>query len=184
MEDQQIIQLFWDRNNGAIPAAQEKYGASLLRLAERLLGSREDAEECVNDTYLNTWNAIPPERPDRLFAYLARVCRNLAFDRLDWKNARKRQADIITLSAELETCIPDRRREAAVDGREIGAALTAFLRELPEEQRLVFLRRYWYGDPIRDIAQRYGFSESKVKTTLLRTRTRLRKHLEKEGITV
>ena len=182
MEDQQIIQLFWDRNNGAIPAAQEKYGASLLRLAERLLGSREDAEECVNDTYLNTWNAIPPERPDRLFAYLARVCRNLAFDRLDWKNARKRQADIITLSAELETCIPDRRREAAVDGREIGAALTAFLRELPEEQRLVFLRRYWYGDDIAAIAKAMHMGHGAVKSALFRARTSLKSYLEQEGI--
>ena len=89
MEDAEILGLFWNRDEGAIPADGERYGARLLRLAERMLGSREDAEECVSDTYLNAWNAIPPERPDHLFAYLARVCRNLALDRLDWKNAKK-----------------------------------------------------------------------------------------------
>lgn len=184
MEDRQIVDLFWNRDSGAIHAAGEKYSGRLMRLAERLLGSREDAEECVNDTYLNAWNAIPPERPALLFAYLSKICRNLAFDRLDWKNARKRQAEVIALTAELETCIPDSRREAAVDGREVGAALTAFLQGLPEDQRLIFLRRYWYGDSIQEIALRYGYTESKVKTTLLRTRTRLRKYLEKEGIPV
>jgi len=147
-------------------------------------GSREDAEECVSDTYLNAWNAIPSERPDHLFAYLARVCRNLALDRLDWKNAKKRQAHVVALTAELEACIPDPWRERQLSGQEIGAALTAFLQGVPEDQRLIFLRRYWYGDSIRDIAGRYGFTESKVKTTLLRTRSRLRDYLEKEGITV
>lgn len=184
MEDQQIIELFWNRDGGAIPAVQEKYGDKLMALAERLLGSREDAEECVNDAWLNVWNAIPPERPRLLFAYLASVCRNLAFDRLDWKSAQKRSADVVELTAELETCIPDVRRERQPDGREIGAALTAFLQGQPQEARLVFLRRYWYGDSIRDIALRYGFTESKVKTTLLRTRNRLRAYLEKEGISV
>ena len=184
MEDWQIIDLFWARDSGAIPAAQEKYGGRLLRLAQRLLDSREDAEECVNDAWLSAWNAIPPERPQALSAWLARVCRNLAFDRLDWNNAQKRRADVVALTAELETCIPDPWRERRLDSRETGAALTAFLRGLPEDQRLIFLRRYWYGDPVRDIALRYGYSESKVKTTLLRTRERLRTYLEGEGITV
>lgn len=184
MEDQQIIELFWNRDSGAIPAVQGKYGGSLLHLAEKLLESRQDAEECVNDTWLNAWNAIPPERPRALFAWLATVCRNLAFDRLDWKNAQKRNAPVVALTAELETCIPDSLREGELAGRELGELLTKFLETQPKPVRLVFLRRYWYGDSIREIALRYGFTESKVKTTLLRTRERLRAYLEREGITV
>lgn len=184
MEDEEILKQFWDRDEGAIPAAGERYGTRLLRLAERLLGSREDAEECVSDTYLNAWNAIPPERPDHLFAYLAKVCRNLALDRLDWRNAQKRQADVVALTEELEACIPDPRRGQELDSRTIGALLTAFLEGLPEEARLVFLRRYWYGDTVREVARRYGYSESKVKMLLFRTRKKLRVWLEKEGISV
>lgn len=184
MEDAEILGLFWNRDEGAIPAAGERYGARLLRLAERMLGSREDAEECVSDTYLNAWNAIPPERPDHLFAYLARVCRNLALDRLDWKNAKKRKADVVVLTAELEACVPDPRREQVLDSTVIGVLLTVFLEGLPQEARLVFLRRYWYGDTVREVAHRYGYSESKVKMLLLRTRKKLRAYLEKEGIIV
>lgn len=184
MEDRQIMDLFWRRDHGAIPAVQEKYGGRLLGLAQRLVGSREDAEECVNDAYLKVWNAIPPERPQCLYAYLAKVCRNLALDRLDWRNAQKRKAEVVSLTLELETCIPDSRREQHLSGQALGAVLTAFLQKLPEEQRLLFLRRYWYGDSIQEIAMRYGLGESKVKTSLMRTRNRLRKYLEKEGILV
>ena len=184
MEDAEILDRFWKRDEGAIPAAEEQYGARLLRLAERLLGSREDAEECVSDTWLAAWNAIPPEWPEHLFAYLARVCRNLALDRLDWRNAQKRKADVVTLTAELEDCIPDTRRDRELDGKALGALLTAFLEGLSEEARLVFLRRYWYGDTIQEVARRYGCSESKVKMLLFRTRKKLRSWLEKEGISV
>lgn len=184
MEDQQIIGLFWSRDDGAIHAAQEKYGIRLLRLAERLTGSREDGEECVNDTFLSAWNAIPPERPRLLFAWLARVCRNLAFDRLDWKKAEKRHGEAVALTAELEACVPDRLRERETADRELAELLTRFLESQPEAARLMFLRRYWYGDSIREIGERYGYGESKVKVTLLRTRNRLRDYLEREGITV
>lgn len=182
MEDTEILERFWKRDEGAIPAAEEQYGTRLLRLAERLLGSREDAEECVSDTWLAAWNAIPPERPEHLFAYLARVCRNLALDRLDWRNAQKRKADVVTLTAELEACIPDSRRDQSLDGEAIGVLLTVFLEGLSEEARLVFLRRYWYGDTVQEVARRYGYSESKVKMLLFRTRKKLRTWLEKEGI--
>lgn len=180
MEDQEIVDLFWSRDDGAIPAAQARYGWRLLRLAEQLLHSPQDAEECLNDTWLRAWNAIPPERPGSLFAYLARVCRNLALDRLDRRSAEKRTGELLT--AELETCVP-----ASWAGRDpgqeaLGELLTAFLEGLPPDQRRVFLRRYWFGDPIRDIAQRYGWGESRVKVTLLRLRNRLRAYLEKEGI--
>ena len=184
MEDAEILGLFWNRDEGAIPAAGERYGARLLRLAERMLGSREDAEECVSDTYLNAWNAIPPERPDHLFAYLARVCRNLALDRLDWKNAKKRKADVVVLTAELEACVPDPRREQGLGRAVSGVWLAVVLGGGPQEARLVFLRRDWYGDTVQEVAHRYGYSESKVKMLLLRTRKKLRAYLEKEGIIV
>lgn len=184
MEDQSIIDLFWERDHGAIPAVQEKYGGRLLGLAERLLDSRQDAEECVNDTWLNAWNAIPPERPRHLAAYLSCICRNLALNRLKWGQAQKRNAPVVTLTAELETCVPDRLREGEPAGRELGELLTKFLEAQSQPARLVFLRRYWYGDSIREIGERYGYSESKVKTMLLRTRERLRAYLEEEGVTV
>lgn len=185
MEDREIVALFWDRDGGAIPAAQGKYGTRLLRLTEQLLHSRQDAEECLNDAWLKAWNAIPPERPDNLMAYLARICRNLALDRLDRRNAQKRQAEVLALTAELEGCVPDslRQRQTA-DREELGTLLTSFLESLPEEPRRMFLRRYWFGDSIRDIARRYGCGESRVKVTLMRTRNRLRDYLEQEGITV
>lgn len=185
MEDQQIVELFWNRDGSAIPAAQRQYGPWLLRLAEQMLQSRQDAEECVNDAWLKAWNAIPPERPENLMAYLTRICRNLALDRLDGRNARKRRGEVLALTAELESCIPDslRQRQAA-DREELGTLLTSFLESLPEEPRRMFLRRYWFGDPIRDIARRYGCGESRVKVTLMRTRNRLRDYLEQEGITI
>lgn len=184
MEDREIVELFWDRDERAIPAVQEKYGARLGRMAERMLGSREDAEECVSDACLNAWNAIPPERPLHLGAYLSRLCRNAALNRLDWNSAQKRKAEVVSLTAELETCIPDAWAARQAEGRELGALLTAFLRSLPEEQRLVFLRRYWYSQSVQEIAEGCGFSRSKVKTMLLRVRRKLRTYLEREGITV
>lgn len=184
MEDRDIIDLFWKRDSLAIQAVREKYGCLLEALAERLLDSPQDAEECVNDACLNAWNAIPPERPRYLAAYLSCICRNLAMNRLKWEQAQKRNAPVVALTEELEACVPDRLREGELAGRELGELLTKFLETQPKPARLVFLRRYWYGDSIREIGERYGYSESKVKSLLLRTRERLRAYLEKEGITV
>ena len=184
MEDLERLDLFWAREESALRAGGEKYGSRLLALANRLLDSPQDAEECVSDTWLRAWNAIPPERPEHLFAYLAAICRNLALNRLDWNNARKRKAEVVSLTAELESCIPDRHGGWEMDRQDLGQLLQDFLGTLPEQQRRVFLRRYWYADTVREIARRYGYSESKVKTMLLRTRRRLRDYLEKEGIPV
>ena len=180
MEDAEIVALFWSRDDEAIPTAQAQYGQRLLRLAQQLLRSPQDAEECLNDTWLRAWNAIPPERPGNLFAYLARVCRNLALDRLDRRGAGKRAGEVLT--GELETCVPVAWRNRDAGQEELGELLTAFLKGLPEDQRRIFLRRYWFGDPIRDIARRYGWGGSRVKVTLLRLRKKLRSDLEKEGI--
>ena len=182
MEDDKIIDLFWVRDQTAIEETSTKYGGRLQRVVVKILYSHEDAEESVNDTYLSSWNSIPPQRPIHFFAFLAKICRFAAYGKLDWKTAQKRRAEVVELTDELETCIPDAAAQAAFDGRELGELLNIFLGTLDQEKRLIFMRRYWFEDTVKDIAGRYGIGESKVKTTLLRTRTSLRNFLEKEGI--
>lgn len=184
MEDSQIIALFWAREEEAIAQTHATYGRKLFCLSERILGSRQDAEESVNDTYMKVWNLIPPQKPRFFYAFLASICRHLSFHRLDWNQAAKRKAQVVTLTEEMELCIPDPSRERELEGREIGQALTAFLETLPQETRLIFLRRYWHLDTIAQIAARYGLTESKVKMQLSRTRGKLRTFLEQEEITV
>lgn len=184
MEDTRILDLFQARDQAALTETDRKYGAKLHCLALRFLGNREDAEECVNDTYLKTWDTIPPQRPEHLFAYLATLCRHFAFGRLDRKNAQKRSARLVELTAELETCLPAPGGESAHSEEALGTLLSDFLKAQKPETRVLFLRRYWYGDSIRDIAQRCGVSESKVKTSLHRTRKKLKTYLEREGITL
>lgn len=182
MDDAKIIELFNQRDERAILETQTVHGERLMRLAERILGRSGEAEECVSDTCLKAWETIPPVRPVSLAAYLLRICRNFAFGRLDWQQAEKRRAEVVSLTEEMEMCIPDRRAEEEMEGREIGRLISVFLRGLPEEARLIFVRRYWFADSIREISLRYGMGESKVKTSLHRTRTKLRDFLEREGI--
>lgn len=182
MEDHQIIDLYWARNERAITETDAVYGSKLHALADRIVRSHEDAEENVSDTYMKTWNTLPPQRPVYFFAYLAKICRNLALGMLEHRNALKRNADVISLTAELEQCIPDRRVEDAMDGKEIGNLLDCFLTEISRENRMIFLRRYWYADSVQQIAERYGITQSNVKIRLHRTRGKLRAFLEQEGI--
>ena len=182
MEDANIIALLWARNEQALRETHAVYGRKLFTLSNNILRSHEDAEECVNDTYMQTWKAIPPKRPQYYFAFLASVCRNLSLNRLDWNAAAKRSADVVTLTQEMESCIPDCRRDTEMESREFRRLLNDFLAGLPKESRLIFLRRYLYADTIAEIAARYGLSESKVKTQLHRTRAKLRTYLEKEEI--
>lgn len=184
MEDEQIIELYFRRDQDAIVQTELAHGAKLNALANRILMNHEDAQECVSDTYMKAWETIPPTRPSYFYAYLAKICRFLCFGRLDWNNAAKRKAEIVELSAEMELCIPDQSRERQAESRELAQLLNEFLGTLPEESRKIFLRRYWYADSITEIAQRYQMGESKVKTRLFRTRNALRSFLEKEGITV
>ncbi|MGM9619011.1 MAG: RNA polymerase sigma factor [Oscillospiraceae bacterium] len=184
MEEQDIVGLFWQRDEEAIAACRAQYGGYLTALAGRILQSPEDAEECVSDTYLKAWQHIPPERPVHLRAYLAKLCRFLAFGRLDWQNADKRKAELVELTEELAQCLPDKQAEQALESRELGRALDRFLRTLGDEPRRIFLRRYWFADSIVEIAARFGVGESKVKTSLFRTRQKLRTFLESEGYTV
>ena len=127
---------------------------------------------------------IPPQKPRHFFAYLAKICRNYALKKLDWKSASKRSAEVVSLTQEMETCIPDAARDRELESRELGQILDAFLRTLSEENQMVFLRRYWYVDTIAEIAVRYGISESAVQMRLNRTRSKLAAYLAKEGIKV
>lgn len=184
LEDAKIIDLYFARKEQAITETDKAYGRRLFSLSERILSSREDAEENVSDTYMRTWEAIPPQRPGCFPAFLQKICRHLALDRLDWRKAVRRNGEVVALTREMEQCIPDHCMERRIEGREIGRILDGFLGSLPPESRLIFLRRYLYGDTVAEIAGRYGITESKVKMQLHRTRGKLRIHLEKEGIKV
>ena len=184
MEDKQIIDLFFARNEDAIQHTADTYGNRLFVLADNIVRNDQDAQECVSDTYLKAWDTIPPQKPNHFFAYLAKICRHFALGKLDWKNAAKRKAEVVSLTQEMELCIPDDRRNAELEGKELGRILSACLRTLTPENRMVFVRRYWYVDTVADIAARYGISESAVMTLLSRTRDKLRVYLKKEGIRV
>lgn len=185
MEDNAIIALFWARSQQAITETADKYGRRLHQLSMNILHNHEDAQECVNDTYHATWNTLPPQKPDFFFAYLARLARNFSFDKYDYNHAKKRTATVVSLSKELECCIPaSNEPDQKLESAEIGAALNAFLQEQPKEMRRVFIQRYWYAQSIRAISIDCGVSESKVKSMLFRMRRKLKIHLEREGITI
>ena len=184
MTDEQIIALYWARSERAIEETNAQYGNYIGYIAYRILRDSEDAKEIVNDTYLKAWNSIPPAKPNPLKAFLGRIARNLSINRLEANTSKKRGGGQYELILdELEECIPDDDSEftSSVALRDL---LNAFLRTLPDEQRRIFVRRYWYMDPISVIAKDFGVGESKVKMTLLRTRDKLRDFLEKEGFRV
>lgn len=182
MDDKQIINLFFQRDEDAINAVDEKYGSKLNALAANILQSREDGLECVNDTYMKAWNSIPPARPEYLFAFLAASARNIAIDMIRKNNAGKRQAKVVELTKELEECIGDGGLQTHLDKEDIGEMLSHFLETVDKNKRIIFLRRYWYSDSIKDISERMQMSESAVKVTLHRTRKELRRYLESEGL--
>lgn len=184
MEDSQILDLYWAKNDLAISETHKSYGPKLFSLSQRILENTQDSEENVNDTYLRTWDAIPPQRPRHFCAFLCKICRHLALDRLDWNRAAKRNAEVVSLTEEMSQCIPDSLESEAMDARQLRHTLESFLSTLPPQSRLIFLRRYLYVDTVAEIAKRYGISESKVKMQLHRTREKLRTYLAKEGITV
>ena len=182
MTDSQIVALFWERSEDAIRETDAVYGRRLFAVSDQILHSRQDAEESVSDTYMTAWETIPPQRPNYFYAYLAKICRNFSLRRFQWNSAAKRNAVCVTLTQELEQCIPDRSHEIKMEGEEIGWVLNHFLGSLSLESRLIFMRRYWYTDSIEEIAARYRISQSKVKTQLHRSRKKLQLFLTKEGI--
>ncbi|MFI3254214.1 MAG: RNA polymerase sigma factor [Eubacteriales bacterium] len=184
LDDTEIIALYTKREERAISETKSKYGGKLIGLSVKILGNLEDSEECVSDTYFQLWNKIPPEMPQYFFGFMAKICRFLAFGKLDSQKAKKRTADVVTLSQELETCIADTLADIPFEEIALSQILEQFLDGLPQEKRLIFLRRYWFSDSIEEIPARFLCSESKVKTTLHRTRAELKIHLQKEGVTV
>lgn len=184
MEDLQIIELYFERDENAIRETDKKYGRLCFRLAVNILQSDEDSGECVNDTYLAVWNKIPPTRPNNFMAFLSKITRNLSLKRLDYNKAAKRTPDMFLSFNELEDVFPDNNITPNVENEELGNLISQFLRHEKADARNVFIRKYWFFDSVSDIAARYGFSESKVKSMLFHTRNRLREFLKKEGIKV
>ncbi|MGM9662820.1 MAG: RNA polymerase sigma factor [Oscillospiraceae bacterium] len=182
MEDHDIIALYWRRDESAIEETGRKYGPYCFSLARRILSRREDAEECVSDTWLRAWNAMPPQRPNRLQLFLAKITRNLAFDRCRALHAEKRGEGLTVALEELGDCLAAPEGvEEPLRQKELEECLGRFLRALPARERGVFLRRYFFLDSTAEIAARYGLSEGNVLTLLSRTRKKLKAQLGKEG---
>ncbi len=183
MEDQKIVQLYRDRDEGAIPATAAKYGGYCTSIAQNILNDEQDTEECVNDTWLAAWNAMPPHRPARLSAFLGKLTRNLSFNRYQARRADKRGGGQLPLVLdELGECVSGREDvEGAVDRKELAQAIGQFLSTLPPRSQDLFVRRYWYADSIAAIAQRYGRTEGSVAMDLSRTRSKLKTYLTERG---
>lgn len=183
VEDHQIIELYWQRSETAIQETQYKYGPYCRAIAQRILSSAEDSEECVNDTYLSAWNTIPPHRPIPLSAFLGRITRNLALNRYKRDHTQMRTPDQVPLVLdELHECIPaPGSTDRLIDELVLTDLLNRFLGELSKENRMIFMRRYWYLTPVYRIAADFSISESKVKISLYRSRRKLKELLQKEG---
>ncbi len=184
MDDRQIIELYNERSEAAISATADKYGKYCYSVAYHILYNEQDSEECVNDTYLRTWEAIPPQCPDKLSAFLGKITRNLALNRYRYYVREKRGCGQVPLVLdELQECVPaPNSTEQAVEEKHLVEVLNRFTRELPVEKRMMFVRRYWYMSSIGEIAEDFEISEGNVKMTLLRIRNKLKQTLEKEGI--
>lgn len=183
MDDHDIIQLYWDRNDQAIQATSEKYGHYCKAIAKNILNSEEDAEECVNDTYLNAWNAMPTHWPEQLAAFLGKITRNLSFNRYKRNHTGKRGGGEIALVLdELADCISGADDvEQVFDRRELVKAINSFVRSLSLSKRNIFVRRYWYADSVSDIANGCGMPQGTVSKTLERTRKQLKAYLAERG---
>lgn len=183
MEDYAIVDLYWRRDPEAVRESGRKYGAYCRKIARDILQDGRDAEECVNDTWLNAWNAMPENRPERLGPFLGKITRNLAFNR--WRSGRAEKrggGELPAALEELAECVSGSNLQEAIEAAELAAAVNRFLSALPERDRNVFLRRYWFTEPMAEIAERYGMRENTVRSRLFRIREKLRCHLEKEGL--
>ena len=183
MTDEKIIQMYFNRDEAAIDETSRKYGSYCFKIANNILNDREDAEECLNDTWMQAWNAIPPTRPAHLKLFLARLARNLSLNRYRAKYTQKRgSGEIAFILDELEECLSGQSDvETLYIAKELQAAINQFVRALPEKEGNVFIRRYFFSDSIKEIADRYHISENNARVMLNRTRNKLRDRLEKEG---
>ena len=186
MEDVQIVALYFDRNEQAIDETAGKYGKYLFSIANNILFDHSDAEETVNDTYMGAWHSIPPHRPNRLSTYLGKITRRCALEKWKMRHALKRGGGDVPLALEeLADCIPGNDSpQSQMEMKELTRLINSFLKALPETEQRIFVSRYWYLMPVKEIARNMGFSESKVKSALSRTRSKLKYYLEKEGLTI
>lgn len=185
MEDSQIIDLYWARDQQAISASEEKYGRLCWTMAQNIVASPEDAEECVNDTWHRAWITMPPQRPGSLRAYFCRIVRNLSIDCWRRKKRRKRDEGLEILLGELEDCLPSAGDPASLtEQKEVAACVDRWLETLSREDRILFLRRYWYGDSVGELAQLNRRTPNDMAQKLRRLRLRLKAALEKEGICI
>ena len=184
MKDSEIIELYWNRNETAISESSSRYGGYCYSIAYNILRNKEDSDECLNDTWLKTWNAIPPQRPQKLSAFLGKITRNLSLDKWKARTAQKRGGDEITLIIdELEECIPATFSvEQAISDAELEKTINHFLHMLPERECNLFLSRYWHGNSLSIIANTFSMKENNVKASLFRTRKKLKEYLIKEDI--
>lgn len=182
MEDQKIIDLYWQRDQLAILHTQQKYSGYCSRIAGNILYSREDCEECINDTWLRAWNSMPPERPGILSAFLGAITRNLSLDCYRRNHSKKRgSGETAYIFDEMRDCISTDGPELHLDQLQMAESINHFLGKMEQESRIIFVRRYWYMDSIAGISKCFGMSESKVKSSLFRSRKKFRTHLIKEG---
>ncbi len=185
MDDKQIIELYFNRDEQAIKETESKYGAFCQRIAMNILSSREDAEECVNDTYYSVWNQIPPVVPDVFRAFLGRITRNLSISRFRAMRAKKRYSGIEVMLSELNDCIPSTASvEQSVEAKELGGHISEWLDSLQEEDRMLFVRRYWFGDEVQALAKACGISAAKMAQKMFKLRTSLKADLEKKGVAI
>lgn len=185
MDDAKIIELFFQRDQQAIRELNMKYGKVCHSLSFNIVNNRQDAEECVNDAYLGAWNAIPPAKPDPLLTYLCKMVRNISLNAYYKREAAKRSSRYTVAMEEIETCIaaPD-TVEAEIEARELARIIEGFLDMLTPEDRVIFLRRYWFADCCRDIAERVGLTEKNISVRLTRIREKLRKYLIEREVLV
>lgn len=182
--EEKIIDLIANRDESGMRELMERYQRPLMKLAMNMLDSEEDARECVNDTFYEVWKSVPDNRPQYLFAYSATICRHIICKRIDYDNALKRSSNVIELTAEMEQCIgkPDKALEG--DEHMVGELINTFLKTLDTDKRNIFIKRYWYSQPVKVISKGLGKSESSVKVALHRLRKDLKKLLESEGVLV
>jgi RNA polymerase sigma-70 factor (ECF subfamily) len=182
MDDKQIVELYWQRCESAIEETDKKYGRYCHYIAYHILADNEDAKEIVNDTYLKTWNTVPPNRPDPLKPYVGTISRQLALNRYESQHAQRRRGQVALALDELAECIPDTDSGADIgESVALSDALTRFLWGLPERTRILFVRRYFYMSPVAEIAADFSMKESAVTMLMLRTRRKLAHFLKKEG---
>ena len=182
MEDTAILDLYFCRDESAIKETDEKYGRKLRALSRNITEDPGDTEECCNDTYLCAWRSIPPTRPNYFFAWLAKVIRSLSYKKWERLGTQKRSANLVELTKELEECISGSwDMVTELETKRLGASINTFVKKLPTDRQLVFIRRYFYGDSVAEIAWQSGFSASKITSMLFRLRKQLKTQLEKEG---